>query len=45
MKRKMNMRNHVAKILWTPKFRKQVVKSTKVYSRKVKHKKNSNDSV
>lgn len=33
------MRNHVAKVLWTPKFRKQVMKSPKVYTRKVKHKK------
>jgi hypothetical protein len=32
------MRNHVAKSLWTPKFRKQVVKSKKAYTRKEKHK-------
>lgn len=32
------MRNHVAKSLWTPKFRKQVVKSKKTYTRKTKHK-------
>lgn len=32
------MRNHVAKSLWTPKFRKQVVKSKKTYTRKQKHK-------
>jgi hypothetical protein len=41
----MNTRNHIAKVLWTPKFRKQVVKSAKAYSRKVKHKSKSNDSV
>lgn len=33
------MRNHVAKELWSGKFRKQIVKSAKSYSRKVKHKK------
>lgn len=32
------MRNHVAKMLWMPKFRKQVVKSKKAYNRKIKHK-------
>lgn len=32
------MRNHVAKSLWTSKFRKQVVKSKKTYTRKAKHK-------
>ena len=32
------MRNHVAKELWTPKFRKQIVKSAKAYNRKIKHK-------
>ena len=32
------MRNHVAKALWTPKFRKQIVRDKKVYSRKDKHK-------
>lgn len=31
-------RNHVAKMLWTPKFKKQVVKSKKAYTRKTKHK-------
>jgi hypothetical protein len=35
----MSTRNHVAKALWTPKFRKQVMKSDKVYTRKVKHRK------
>jgi stalled ribosome alternative rescue factor ArfA len=34
----VQMRNHVAKMLWTPKFRKQVVKSKKGYTRKIKHK-------
>lgn len=33
------MRNHVAKALWTPKFRPQTVKSGKGYTRKIKHKK------
>jgi hypothetical protein len=33
------MRNHVAKELWTPKFRKQVVRNRKAYTRKAKHKK------
>lgn len=32
------MRNHVAKTLWTPKFRPKTVKSAKAYSRKIKHK-------
>lgn len=32
------VRNHVAKSLWTPKFRKQVVKSKKIYTRKAKYK-------
>lgn len=32
------IRNHVAKELWTPKFRKQIVKDQKKYSRKIKHK-------
>lgn len=32
------MRNHVAKALWTPKFRPKVVKSAKAYNRKIKHK-------
>jgi stalled ribosome alternative rescue factor ArfA len=36
------MRNHVAKTLWTPKFRKQVLKSKKAYSRKMKHKGKAN---
>lgn len=31
------MRNHVAKVLWTPKFRAKTVKSKKIYSRKPKH--------
>jgi hypothetical protein len=33
------MRNFVAKELWTPKFRKQVLKSKKAYTRKQKHRK------
>jgi hypothetical protein len=39
-KRKMKSkpRNHVAKALWTPKFRPQVAKDPKVYTRKEKHK-------
>jgi hypothetical protein len=32
------MRNHVAKMLWTPKFRKQVVHNKKTYTRKQKYK-------
>jgi len=36
------MRNHVAKALWTPKFRPKAVKSKKSYSRKSKHKVNYN---
>lgn len=32
------MRNHVAKALWTPKFRPQKMKNAKAYSRKSKHK-------
>lgn len=32
------MRNHVAKMLWTPKFRKQVTRNRKIYNRKQKHK-------
>lgn len=32
------MRNHVAKVLWTPKFRPKVTKNPKAYTRKVKHK-------
>lgn len=36
--RRATNRNHVAKKLWTPQFRKQVVKSKKVYSRKGKQK-------
>ena len=31
-------RNHVAKALWTPKFRPQKMKSSKIYTRKAKHK-------
>lgn len=31
-------RNHVAKALWTPKFRPQVIKNPKAYTRKEKHK-------
>ena len=33
------MRNHVAKELWTPKFRAKTIKSKKSYTRKFKHKK------
>ncbi len=33
------MRNHVAKALWTPKFRAKTVKSKKIYTRKPKFKK------
>jgi hypothetical protein len=33
-----NIRNHVAKALWTPKFRPQVTKNPKAYTRKEKHK-------
>jgi hypothetical protein len=36
------MRNHVAKALWRPQYRKQVVKGKKIYSRKSKHKKIEN---
>ena len=32
------MRNHVAKELWSGKFRKQIVRDRKTYTRKVKHK-------
>lgn len=32
------MRNHVAKALWTPRYKPLVVKNKKVYNRKVKHK-------
>lgn len=32
------MRNHVAKALWTPKFKPQRLKSKKAYTRKIKHK-------
>lgn len=32
------MRNHVAKMLWTSKFRKQVIRNKKTYTRKQKHK-------
>lgn len=32
------MRNHVAKELWSGKFRSQTVKSKKAYTRKQKHK-------
>ena len=33
------MRNHVAKELWSGKFRKQIVRNRKKYTRKIKHKK------
>ena len=33
-----NTRNHVAKALWTPKFRQQKMKNRKAYTRKEKHK-------
>jgi hypothetical protein len=33
------MRNHVAKALWTPKFRAKTVKSKKIYTRKAKFRK------
>lgn len=33
------MRNHVAKELWSGKFRKQIVRDRKKYTRKTKHKK------
>lgn len=33
-----NTRNHVAKALWSGKFRSQTIKSKKAYTRKVKHK-------
>ena len=36
------MRNHVAKMLWTPKFRKQIIRNRKSYTRKQKHKGLSN---
>lgn len=32
------MRNHVAKALWSGKFRKQVLRDKKKYTRKIKHK-------
>ena len=35
---KSKPRNHVAKALWTPKFRPRVAKDPKVYTRKEKHK-------
>lgn len=41
----VRVRNHVAKVLWTPKYRPQKIKSVKVYSRKIKHKGKPNDSV
>ena len=33
------MRNHIAKALWSPKYRQQTVKNKKAYTRKIKHKK------
>lgn len=36
--RRKKMRNHVAKELWSGKFRSQTVKSKKAYTRKQKHK-------
>jgi hypothetical protein len=38
MKMKSKPRNHVAKALWTPKFRPQKIKNKKTYTRKAKHK-------
>ena len=35
----MSKRNHMAKELWTPKFKKQVVRDRTAYTRKTKHKK------
>lgn len=32
-------RNHVARVLWTPKFKPQCIKMKKIYTRKSKHKK------
>ena len=32
------MRNHVAKALWTPKYRPRKTKNKNAYSRKIKHK-------
>lgn len=34
----MTARNHVAKALWSPKYRPQKVKNKKAYSRKIKYK-------
>lgn len=36
-----NTRNHVAKVLWSGKFRAQTVKSKKSYTRKIKHRKSA----
>jgi hypothetical protein len=36
------MRNHVAKTLWTPRYKPLVIKNKKVYTRKVKHKSKEN---
>lgn len=33
------MRNHIAKALWSPKYRQLKIKSKKAYTRKTKHKK------
>jgi len=35
-------RNYIAKALWTSKFRKQVVRNRKAYTRKQKHKESNN---
>lgn len=32
------MRNHIAKALWTPKFKARVLRNKKAYTRKIKHK-------
>lgn len=34
----MSKRNHMAKELWTPKFKKRIVRNKKAYTRKEKHK-------
>lgn len=39
MERKITIRNYVARELWTSKFKKQVLRDRKNYTRKIKHKK------
>lgn len=35
----VQVRNHVAKALWSPKYRQLKIKSKRTYTRKTKHKK------